>query len=298
MTLKLLVIGASGLLGSKIVEVATKEGYEVYATYLSTPISLDGNAFKVDITDNEAVTKLFSIVKPDTVIHCAALTDVDKCEVAKELALKVNAYGAAYVAKACEKVGAHIVYISTDYVFDGEKGLYKENDKTNPINFYGYTKLMGENFVSSMCSRYTVVRTSVIYGARPASGKTNFALWLIEKLSRKQEVNLLEDQYVSPTLNTNLAYMLLEVCKRELLGVYHLAGASRISRLDFAYKLAEVFNFDKSFIHSVKMNQLKWVAKRPRDSSLDVSKALKELKEKPLAIEDALKILKGELKTC
>ena len=294
MDLSLLVTGASGLLGSKIVEIAVARGCEVYSAYNEHHPSL-GKPVKLDVTDQVNVRRVISELKPEVIIHAAAMTNVDKCELDKDLALKINYEGTANVADAAKSVGAFLIYISTDYVFKGDKGLYKEDDETDPVNFYGYSKLKGEEIVKEIVDKYCIARTSVLYGSKPARGKVNFVLWLIDKLRKGEFVRVVSDQFISPTLNTNLAEMLLEVADKELTGVYHLAGASRVSRLDLAFELAEVFNLDRSLIRSAKMDDMNWVAKRPRDSSLDVSKAARTLRNKPLTLREALTRLKFEL---
>jgi len=140
-----------------------------------------------------------------------------------------------------------------------------------------------------------VARTCVIYGSRPASGKVNFALWILDRLKKGEEVRIVIDQYISPTLNTNLARMLLEAGGRRLEGIYHLAGAERISRYDFACRLADLFELDRRLIVPGKMADLSWKARRPMDSSLDVGKASRLLEEKPWGIGRAFEVLKGEI---
>ena len=294
MDLSLLVTGASGLLGSKIVRIAVARGCEVYSAYNEHYPSL-GKPVKLNITDQVSVRRVIDELKPEVIIHAAAMTNVDRCELDKDLALKINYEGTVNVARAARGVGAFLIYISTDYVFKGDKGLYTEDDYTNPVNFYGYSKLKGEEAVKEILDEYCIARTSVLYGSKPARGKVNFILWLINKLKKGEFVKIVSDQFISPTFNTNLAEMLLEVADRKLIGVYHLAGASRVSRLDLAFKLAEIFNLNGSLIRSAKMSNMNWVAKRPKDSSLDVSKAIKTLKNKPLALREALTRLKSEL---
>ncbi|MEM2897416.1 MAG: dTDP-4-dehydrorhamnose reductase [Candidatus Bathyarchaeia archaeon] len=293
--MKILVTGASGLLGSKVVEIALKKGNDVYSGYLTHNPSI-GNSIRLDISNRETVLRVVKEKKPDAIIHCAALTDVDKCEINKELAMKINVDGARFMAEAAKKINAYLTFISTDYVFDGLKGFYKEDDEPCPMNFYGCSKLLGEKAVEEIAKEYLIARASVIYGAKPASGKTNFALWLINALRGGQEVKVLTDQYVSPTLNTNLAEMLLEACERRLTGIYHLAGADRVSRYEFAIKFAETLGMNKGLIKKAEMSEISWVAKRPKDSSLNVSKAEKAFKIKPMKLHEALKELKRELK--
>lgn len=292
--MRILVTGASGLLGSKIVSVALDKGFATYSGYLKNNPS-DGIPIQLDISNRENVLKNIKKVKPDVIIHCASLTDVDKCEIDKELARRLNIDGSKFVAEASKEINSYLVYISTDYVFDGSKGMYKEEDNPNPINFYGYSKLLGEESVKEIGINYLIARASVIYGLTPPSGKTSFALWLIDKLKKNREAKVLTDQYVSPTLNTNLAEMILEACEKKLVGIYHMSGASRVSRYEFAIKLAEVFNLNKDLIIASSMKEIDWIAKRPMDSSLDTSKIGKSLTTKPMHLLDSLKSLKEEL---
>ena len=223
------------------------------------------------------------------------MTDVDKCELNREIAWKINVEGTLNVAQAAKANNAFLLYISTDYVFDGEKGCYKETDQPSPINYYAYTKLKAEEQVKDITNEYCIARPSVIYGATPAAGKVNFALWLLNKLKNKEKANVFVDQWNSPTLNTSLAEMTLEIVERKLTGIYHLSGASRISRYDFALLLAKTFNLDASLLAPTAMKDFSFPAKRPKDSSLDTTKAEQKLKNKPLKVDDALSRLKSEL---
>jgi len=285
--MRVFITGGSGLLGSKVAEIALERGYEVYSGYNSHKPEF-GEPIKLDLTDSDSIIRAIKDVKPNAIVHSAALTDVDKCEVEKELAYKINVEGTKIIAEMARR-GVFMVYVSTDYVFDGNNGMYKEEDETNPINYYGYTKLLGERF----CRDFCIARPCVIYGSKPASGKINFALWLINKLEKSEEVKIITDQWITPTLNTNLAEMVLECVERELKGIYHLAGATRVSRFEFAKEIAKTFGLDENLIKPAKMSDMNWIAKRPRDSSLDVSKAMKSLKEKPYDLKKALKVLKG-----
>ena len=278
-------------MGSKLAEVALARGNQVFSGYAHNEPQC-GRAVRFDLMDERGIYDLVDRLRPDVIIHSAALTDVDRCERERELAYKMNVEGTQAIAKAAEKAGAFLVYISSDYVFDGERGSYREDEKTNPVSYYGQSKLLGEEFC-----RGCIARTCVIYGSRPASGKVNFALWLIESLKSGKQVRVVTDQFITPTLNTNLAKMVLEAADRRLSGVYHLAGATRISRYDFARELARVFDLDSDLIIPSRMADLKWDAKRPKDSSLDTSKAARELMEKPYGLEKALGALKADLGT-
>lgn len=291
--MKLLITGASGLFGSKLAKLALTKGIEVYSTDIQN-LSVYGNFVKLDISGKTQVDESFKTIKPDVVVHAASLTDVDKCETNKGLAWNINVEGTKNIAEAAQRVGSFLIYISTDYVFSGNKGLYKESDKPDPINYYGITKLKAEEIVKTQ-TEYFIARPSVIYGSTPAAGKVNFALWLIETLQKGERVKIITDQWNTPTLNTNIAEMTLEVIERRLTGIYHLCGATRVNRLEFAHDIADTFNLDKDLIDEVTSSQFTWPAKRPMDSSLDTSKAQKNLQKKPLEMAEALRRLKLEL---
>jgi dTDP-4-dehydrorhamnose reductase len=286
---KVFITGASGLLGSKLVKEFLEE-YGVIPTHCKH--SVYPNSVRMDLVDGNEVTRVVSEAKPDFVVHAAAETNVDRCETDKELAWSVNADGTKNIAKACAEIGSKLVYVSTDYVFDGEKGLYTEEDEANPVNYYGVTKLEGERFVRELCEDFVIVRTSVLYGWHPS--KTNFATWVIDSLRNGKRISVADDHYNSPTLADNLAEMILRIVEMNVSGVYHTAGSERISRYGFAVETAEVFGLDRSLVTPLKMEDLNvWVAKRPRDSSLSVDKVRRELVS-PLGLNEALKRMKRE----
>jgi dTDP-4-dehydrorhamnose reductase len=292
--MKLLITGASGLYGSKLAELALKSGHQVFSVH-SQHDAVHGIPIQLDITDKEKVASELKKVKPEVVVHAASMTDVDKCELNKGLAQRINVDGARNVIEGAKGVGAFVLYVSTDYVFDGEKGLYRETDQPSPISFYAYTKLKAEEIIKDSGLTWCIARPSVIYGATLAAGKVNFALWLLGKLKAKERVKVFVDQWNSPTLNSNLAEMTLEAAERRLSGIYHMSGRSRVSRNEFATELAKKFGLDESLIVPTRMRDLSFPAKRPTDSSLDTSKAEKTLNHKPLNLDEAFGRLKTEL---
>jgi len=290
--MRILVTGSSGLLGSKVVNLALKRRHTVFSAYNEHPVEA-GIALKLNLTDAEGVKEAILKIKPDTIIHTAAYTNVDGCEENRDLAWRVNAEACKHIAASSAEAGAHLVYVSTDYVFDGEKGFYSEEDPPNPINYYGYTKLMGEEFVKQYARSWCIARTSVIYGW--GGSKLNFATWLIENLRKGGKVKVLIDQYVSPTLNKNLAEMLVEIAERRICGILHTAGASRVSRYEFSKMLADILNLNPDLIEPVEMSELHLRAKRPKDSSLNISKCSNILTwAKPLKLREALEAMKLE----
>jgi len=271
--LKILITGGSGLAGSKLAEVASARGEEVWSGYAHN-LPPNGKKVKLDLLDTNGIHDLIGRIRE------------------KDLAYKVNVEGTRAVAEAARKAGSFLVYISTDYVFDGQRGMYREEEETNPISYYGLSKLQGERFC---LDQGCIARTCVIYGSRPASGKVNFALWLLNTLKSGKEARVVTDQFITPTLNTSLAAMVLEAGERRLLGIYHLSGATRVSRFDYARQLARIFELDHNLSLPSRMSEMNWLAKRPKDSSLDTTLASRMLKHRPLALDESLQMLKEEL---
>lgn len=294
--MRVLITGANGLLGSKLCELYARKGHVVYAGFTSVPPAV-GEPVQMDITDRAMVKEAFEQHSPDIVFHCAAVTDVDACELDPTLAHEVNVEGTQHIVHEAKRVGCQMVYISTDYVFDGAKGYYREDDTTNPVNVYGKSKLEGERAVLASGLPSLIARTSVIYGATPSSGKMNFALWVIDSLRRGETIPAIADKYACPTYNQNLAEMLIEATERGFSGIHHLCGATRVSRLEFANAIADTFGLDKSKIRvATSMDyDARQRAKRPQDSSLDVSGIMRSLRTRPMELKDALAALKAEM---
>lgn len=292
--MKLLITGASGLYGSKLAQLATAAEHEVHSGY-STDQPAHGTSVQFDISNKKQVETTIKKTNPEVIVHAAAMTDVDKCETNKELAWQTNVEGTRNIVEAAKSSSTFLVYISTDYVFNGEKGQYVETDKPDPINQYGLTKLKGEELVKDLTDKYCIARASVTYGSTPAAGKTNFALWVLNKLRKNEQIEVVTDQWNSPTLNTSLAEMTLEIIERRMAGVFHLSGATRISRYDFAKLIAQTFNLNANLIIPTTSTEFSWAAKRPEDSSLSTDKAKQTLRNKPLVITKALERMKQEL---
>jgi dTDP-4-dehydrorhamnose reductase len=289
--MRIFITGGSGLAGSKLAEMALARGEQVYSGYAHNQPPY-GKEVKFDLLDPNGIRDIIERLRPDVIVHSAALTDVDRCEREKDLAYKINVEGTRAIAEAARKAGSYLVYISTDYVFDGQRGLYREEEETNPVSYYGLSKLLGEEFC---LDQGCIARTCVIYGSRPASGKVNFALWLLNALKSGKEARVVTDQFITPTLNSNLAAMVLEAADRHLSGIYHLSGATRVSRYDFACELARAFDLDRRLIIPSQMSDIGWLARRPMDSSLDTSKASRTLKNRPLKLYESLQVLRDEL---
>jgi len=301
--MKILVIGGGGQLGTKIVEQARK-AHSLYTTYMTRKPPLEeARTFQVDKTDREAIQGLIRRLEPDAVIDTAAVHNVDYCEAHREEVRLVNVEGTRNIAEVCGSLRAKMVFVSTDYVFDGGKGLYKETDPANPVNYYGQSKLEGEKAVREACENHAIARTSVIYSGvstntlQSSSGKPlNFAMWLTQKLGKGEPVNIVTDQYSSPTLADSLAEALIKVCEQDTTGLYHVAGKTRLNRYDFTIKLAEIMGYDQSLVNPLDSSNMKQMAKRPMDSSLDVKKIERTLGIPMLNIDEALTIFSTQAK--
>jgi len=258
--MKILILGASGQFGLELSKILQGDLIKVYN---SNEIK-DG--YKLDLTNFSMVEDFILKKKPDIIINTAAITDVDKCETEKDIAYKVNAEVVKHIVRVARVIEAYFIQISTDYVFDGQKGLYKEEDLPNPINYYGLTKLLGDTYALSYDDSL-VIRTSGIFRNK------GFPIYVYKILKDNKEVNAFKGYY-SPISARKLAEAINEILQYRKTGVINIAG-ERISRYELALKIKEKFNLD-GIVKEVD-NVKSWIAKRPFDSSLDISKAKKLL---------------------
>ncbi|HUI30801.1 MAG TPA: dTDP-4-dehydrorhamnose reductase [Candidatus Acidoferrales bacterium] len=291
--MRALVTGANGLLGQKIVEVFKRESeYELLSCDL---VGNNNDGQTLDITDHQKVMDVVGSYKPSLIINAAAFTNVDLAETEKETAYKINATAVGYLADAANVFNAKLVHISTDYVFDGKKGEYSEESLPEPISYYGKTKLAGENLVKSKLTDYAIIRTQVLYGFG-RNVKKNFVIWVVEQLTRREKIRVVDDQVGNPTLADELAFAILKVCEKKATGLYHVSGFETISRYEFASKIADVFGLDFSLVKKVKSDELAQPAKRPQNSSFICLKAQTELGINMPPVSDSLYQMKQQMK--
>lgn len=295
---RVLVIGSNGLLGQKVAELFIRgSGHHiVLASLHKEPVrELQSTEYHpLDITSKKDVRNVIAAVEPDVIINTAAMTNVDQCEKEKELAWKVNVEGVENIIEASRRTNARIVHISTDYVFDGKNGPYTEEDRPNPLSYYGKSKLASENALRASGVEFLIFRTIVLYGLAPGV-RPNFALWLIQNLEKNMPVRVVNDQLCNPTLADDLAYATLRGVEGNRTGIYHVGGRDIVSRYEFALQLARVFEFDSSLINPIKTVHLRQPAPRPLKSGLVTLKAEVELGLKPSSTEQGLYILKNQL---
>ena len=277
--MKVLVTGARGLVGSRLAALLAARGHEVTAV---------GRA-ECDLADATAVRVLFERVRPDVVHHPASMTEVDRCEKEPERAWADNAAAAANVASASRASGAHLVHVSTDYVFDGDAGPYAEDAVPNPRGTYAQTKLAGELAVRALAGTdgWAIARTAVVYGWPPAT-HGNFGSWLVGQMSKGEKVRLFADQHVSPSLADNVAEMLAEIGERRLPGVWNVCGADVVDRVTFGHALCDVFGFDRGLVVPSSMKEVNLLSPRPARSGLVTKKTADALAAKPLGVRASL----------
>lgn len=258
---KVLVTGGSGQLGFDLVKQLKEKNYEVFAPTTN----------EMDITNKENVLKTIEEFNPDVIFHCAAYTAVDKAEEEQELCYKVNATGTNNLVEASKKTNAKIVYISTDYVFDGTKeGIYNEEDNANPINYYGYTKYCGEEYVRSLHD-YLIVRISWVFGI---NGK-NFVKTMLNLSQTKDEINVVSDQIGSPTYTEDLSKLLIQMIENNKTGTFNATNEGYCSWYEFAKYIFEINNIDIK-VNPILTKDYKTLAKRPYNSKLNKEKLDKE----------------------
>jgi dTDP-4-dehydrorhamnose reductase len=284
------VIGAGGLLGQYVAAEASRLGHEVLGTFHETSISSSAfEATRLDITESHEVDAVLKRFAPDAVVLTSAMTNVDLCERNPSKAWAVNAEGTLNVALACGSVGARLLYVSTDYVFNGVKGApYLESETPDPLSIYARTKLEGELLTMDASAANVVCRVSVLYGWNRVSQKQNFVTWIIDSLRRGKEVPLFFDQIASPTYAPYCAKVIVRLLENDSRGMFHASGPDCVSRYDIGLSVAETFGLDKALIKKVATNESDLIAKRPSCSCLDVGKVEGELNMKMLSLEDGL----------
>ncbi|MFW9821468.1 MAG: SDR family oxidoreductase [Candidatus Thorarchaeota archaeon] len=276
---KILIIGANGFLGSRFLQLKKNEEIKhhnfqfIAADVKNSNIPLDTEFFYIDITQPKDTLKKIEKISPDIILLTAAMTNVDQNEVDKKLSILINTEGSKNVLKACKKIGSKLIFMSTDFIFDGisKEGNYNEEDIPNPLNHYGKTKLDAERAITNSEIEYIICRTAVLYGWN--NEKQNFITWIINKLQHHEPIQIVTDQLNSPTLVNNLAEILLKLIEKDVNGIYHTAGDCILNRHEMALNCAEVFHLDKDLISQIESIQQKAV--RPKNVGLDISKLKK-----------------------
>jgi len=271
---RILVTGGSGLLGSNITRIIAKD-YEVYATYNSRRTLVPGCKFiPLDVSDQKSVISVFRHTKPHLVIHAAALVNVDYCEKHPSEAWTINVAGTENVAEASRKIGAKLIYISTDSVFNGERGMYREEDIPLPVNTYARTKLAGENRVRQLVPDSITARTA-FYGWS-LHKQTSLSEWVVGSLRENEHINMFTDVFFSPIFIDDLTRLMIKMYRYDLSGVYHAGSREWCSKYDFGVVIAESFGYNAANISPGSVEGAGFRAPRPKNLSLSVTKLFHE----------------------
>lgn len=287
--MRLLVVGGSGLVGSNVVAAGSDAGAEVRATYRST--ETERTDVRLDKTDSERTASVIEEFDPDVVVDTAAFHAVDDCETDRDLAWSVNAAGTRNVAAAADAVGAHLIYLSTDYVFAGRPGdaPYAESDPVAPPNYYAETKYAGER-AARIADTATVLRPSVVYGL----ASDNFVTWALGELEDGNELTIVDDQISAPTYAPDLARACLAVAEEDLTGVYHATGPRSVSRYEFTTALADAHGFDSELVTPISTEEFGQEAPRPTDSTLDSTRLYDAIDHEFRSPEAAFETMRDE----
>ena len=301
---RILITGSNGLLGQKIVhQLLHNESYVLLATSMGEnrmSILKEANYSKnyqsLDITNQEEVEKVVASFKPNVVINTAAMTNVDACETDRENCWKLNVTAVEYLIDACKKVDAHLIHLSTDFVFDGENGPYKEEDIAVPLSYYGESKLASENRMqNSGLKHWSIARTIIVYGVAENMSRSNIVLWAKEALEKKQPIKVVDDQFRMPTWADDLATGCLLIADKQANGIFHLSGKDFMSIYELVERVADYFGLEKNTMEKIKSNSLNQAAKRPPKTGFVLDKSIKILGYNPISFEEGLKKIAAEL---
>ena len=293
---RILITGSNGMLGQRAVQFyASKENIELLATSVEEKSVIDSVEYvSCDIKSRDEIKKVVYDYCPDFIVHTAAFTNVDLSEKLREDAWKINVKGVEYIAEAARAIDAHIIHISTDYIFDGKEGPYSENAIPNPIGYYGRTKLASENALRIGGTLFTILRTNVLYGIAPNS-RPDFVRWVVDSLGKEESIRIVSDQINNPTFIDDLVQGIYKIIEFRKTGVYNIGGQEFLSRYDFTLRIADYFGLDKNLITAITTAELNQPARRPLKSGLVILKAETELGYKPHTIIESLAAMKKEL---
>ncbi|WP_145859957.1 SDR family oxidoreductase [Pedobacter suwonensis] len=297
---KILVTGSNGLLGQKITEKVLAEGrVKLIASSVGAnryPVKEGYEYAEMDILNPEQVKAVIERYCPDAVIHTAAMTNVDTCEENKTLCHQLNVEAVATLLSICEEKNIQLIHLSTDFVFDGKNGPYKEEDAVNPVSYYGESKVMAEELIKNSKANYAILRTILVYGISHDMSRSNIVLWAKGALEKASPINVVNDQWRMPTLAEDLAEACLLAVEHDARGTYHISGKDYMSIADLVRKVADYWKLDHSFINEISSASLSQIAKRPEKTGFVLDKAIKDLGYNPHSFEEGLLILEQQMR--
>ncbi len=293
--MKILITGSNGLLGQKLVDkLRNKPDIQLIATALGAdryPFT-EGYIYNtLDIGNEAEVKTIIQQYKPDCIINTAAMTNVDGCETDHEGCDRLNVHGVKYLAQAADEIDAQLIHLSTDFIFDGTHGPLKEDEEPKPLSYYGNSKYIGEQMVKQYCNKWTILRTVLVYGVVHNMSRSNIVLWVKSSLENKIAINVVDDQFRTPTLAEDLATGCILAATKHAQGIYNICGKEFMSIYDLAQRIAEHWQLDKSLIRRAQSADINQPAKRPPITGFNIGKAREELGYEPHSLEEGLESL-------
>ena len=297
--IKVTITGSNGLLGQSLLNLLLKDKHKYQVFVFSRGKNRSGREdfsyTSIDITDEIILKKNIKEIQPNFIINTAAMTQVDDCENKKEACDLLNTTVVKWLSEVSEEINAHVIHISTDFIFDGIKGNYKETDKPNPLSYYGVSKLKSEEVLIQSKINFTILRTILVYGKVLDMKRSNIVLWVKEMLSKGKEITIVDDQFRTPTYVEDLALACKISMDKKATGIYHISSNKLLSIFEIAQQIATVFHLDKSLIKPISTSTLNQTAKRPVKTGFDLLKTNKVLEFYPRSFKEGLVKLKETL---
>jgi dTDP-4-dehydrorhamnose reductase len=297
--MKVLVTGSNGLLGQKLLDyykqfpeielIATAKGADRY------PFPGSYTYCSLDITNETEVIAIFNSTKPDVVIHTAAMTNVDACELDQANCELLNIKAVEYIVKACNQINAHLVHLSTDFIFDGTHGPLAEEEIPKPLSYYGLSKYKAEQIVQNTAHSWAILRTVLVYGVVKDMSRSNIVLWAKNALESGKSIQVVADQFRTPTLAEDLAQGCALAAAQKASGIFHISGMNFMSVYDLVIQVADFWNLDKSLINLSSSEGIQQPAKRPPITGFQIDKAKSILGYQPHSFKEGLQIVSNQL---
>ncbi len=297
---RVLITGSNGLLGQKLVELLSQEpSIELIATAKGNNrlnVSSDYSYVSLDITQEEEVNQVFEEYQPNMVIHTAAMTNVDACETDPEGCEELNVTAVEYLIRASEKYNTFFCHLSTDFIFDGADGPYSEDAQANPISIYGESKLKAEKLIQASSLRWAIARTVLVYGIVADMSRTNIILWVKKSLEEGKTINVVTDQFRTPTLAEDLAIGCWLITQKEAEGIFNISGSDFLTPYEMAIKTAKYYGLNEDLIQKADSSTFQQAAKRPMRTGFILDKAYRELGYKPRSFDQGIALMAEQVK--
>jgi dTDP-4-dehydrorhamnose reductase len=297
---RILVTGSNGLLGQKLVyKLKDRTDVELIATARGANRLVDQTGYlfrSMDIEDRQSVDTVIDTVKPHHIIHTAAMTQVDDCELDHAVCDRANVDAVQYIVNAAERNNSHLVHISTDFIFNGKEGPYDEQGVADPLSYYGNAKWKGELIVQQSKLRWAILRTVLVYGIVDNMSRSNIVLWAKGALEKGKPINVVDDQFRSPTLAEDLADGCILAVDHNATGIYNISGKDQFAIIDLVREVADHYGLDKSLINPVSSETLNQPAKRPPVTGFILDKARRELGYEPHSFKEGMALMDAQIK--